>query len=331
MQSENLTCVWNDVALLTDQRACTFLCKTMLRFPDEEAAELDTVELKGWNRIDIPDAEKELTGNAVLCLGYRNQQGEQKQVCCEIRMRGKLREAVNISDDVRLLYSRGKFAQNCLLLEVVVQIRQELKLQRSQVIAGQFEMNEQIELPQAWPDCLDVLMTTVEADVQSFTIENRLLQVEGMYHLTLVYVDETQPGECLFACQQHRPMKWSAEIPAGLQELTGVQFYYQSLAVKQLSTRLVQISGNGVVCTLPEENQEPELIVEPEAAGMNENHTSFIRRRVPCGPSVINSRGSRRENLSRYMRDLNGMGQSPTTVRNFEIARNPGDEDTEDE
>ena len=174
-------------------------------------------------------------------------------------------------------------------------------------------------------------MTTVEADVQSFTIENQILQVEGIYHLTLVYVDETQPGECLFACQQHRPMKWSVKIPAGLQELTGVQFYYQSLAVKQLNTRQIQLSGNGVVCTLPGDKQEPELIIEPEAVKVKENHASFIRKRIPCGPSVVNSRGSRRENLSRYMRDLNGMGQSPTSVRNFEIAQNSEYEDTKDE
>ena len=33
MQRDNLTYEWNDMALLTDQRAYTIICKTMLKIP----------------------------------------------------------------------------------------------------------------------------------------------------------------------------------------------------------------------------------------------------------------------------------------------------------
>lgn len=40
-------------------------------------------------------------------------------------------------------------------------------------------------------------------------------------------------------------------------------------------------------------------------------------------PSVVTSRGSRRANLSKYMRNLNSSVQTPKSTRNFEILAEP--------
>ena len=48
MQRDNLTYEWNDMALLTDQRAYTIICKTMLQIPQQEIAEIQDVVLDDW-------------------------------------------------------------------------------------------------------------------------------------------------------------------------------------------------------------------------------------------------------------------------------------------
>lgn len=80
--------------------------------------------------------------------------------------RGKLQEPLTERTKARLLYSRGKIAGSCLLLETVLQLSRELSLQRSQVIAGTFVMNELLELPAAWPGCREVLATAASLQVQ---------------------------------------------------------------------------------------------------------------------------------------------------------------------
>lgn len=334
VQSKNLTCMWNDVALLTDQRACTFLCKAMLMLSEEEAASLqhDTqqIQLKEWKRQSSVEEYPYLTGSATLEIACSHLTGEQKLFLAELPLSGRVKYPITIKEDARLLYSSGRFADTSLLIEFVLQIPQELHLKRTQVIAGQFDMEELLELPEPWPDCAEVLTTAAVAEVQNCTVNQQKLLVEGQYLLTVVYADETQRGECLFAWQQHRPLQWAIPVPAGLQDLTGVQPYYQSLAVQLLDTRRIQLTGSGVVCTLPDDStalQQEEWIVETDDEEEKRKTDSFAEQKVQSSPSVINSRGSRRANLSRYMRDLNGMGQSPTSVRNFEIGQEP--EETE--
>ncbi len=344
---------WNDVALLTDQRACTFLCKTMLRIPEEETIQLQEITLTDWHRSDLENIDPQaqacsgLSGVMQLQLRYKNQQDELETEQIEIPLRGVWKNPEEHLGEAQLLYSRWQNVDAYLLLETVLQIRRELELQPTQVLVGQFFMEESLTLPDSWPGCADVLTTAAVAEVQSCHIEQQMLQVQGAYHLTVVYVDDAQPGERLFAYQQSRSFLWQMAVPAGLQELTGVQPYYQSLAVQLLHDREIELRGTGVLCTppitsdlrqtgvvetevmerevlkteVPAESHEaiPEPVV-PMKVENNEQRSRYAKH-VPHTPSVINSRGSRRANLSKYMRDLNGMVQSPNSIRNFEIGQ----------
>lgn len=323
MQSENLACEWNDVALLTDQRACTFLCKAMLRLPEPANDMAEQIVLKEWSRVSAPDDKMELRGKIQLELLYSDARNEKTVYGAELWLQGAIDEPVQFIGEANLLYSRGQAAGQNLLLEAVIQLPRVIQLQSTQVITGQFEMAETLELPETWPDCSSVLTTAAAAEVQTCTIQNQMLQVEGRYIVTVVYVDDSQPGENLFAWQQHYPFFWQKPVPGGLQELTGVQPYYQSLSVELLDTHRIQLKGSGVICTLPAEGERPVLL-QSEYEDCYEDSIEEMqtgkRATMPLRPSVVNSRGSRRAHLARYMRDLNGMAQSPTNIRNYEIS-----------
>ncbi len=326
---------WNDVALLTDQRACTFLCKTMLQIQTEDKIALQGINLEQWRLIES-DAEDVLSVEMTLSLQLMDQQGKTDQMQVKIPLLGAVSEMVKL-DEAKLLYSHGEILEDHLLLETVLQIRRELELQPTQVIVGQFAMEELLELPDNWPDCMEVLTTAASAEAEICKIEQQTLEVQGVYHLTIVYIDDNQIGEKLFAYQQHRPFVWRIAVPAGLHELSGAEPYYQSLSVQLLSQRQIQLTGNGVLCTLPADGMErdglfdeagqdaiaqpaAELVLESTATAENrQNHN------LPHTPSVVNSRGSRRAKLHQYMRDLNGMVQSPTSIRNFEIGQESDD------
>lgn len=329
MQSKNLACEWNDVALLTDQRACTFLCKTMLLLPESINGQMEKIHLKRWNRITAPECEDFLTGDIQLELVYRNDYGDEKVYSAKLRLQGTITEPVPCTGEACLLYSRGQAAGQHLLLEMVVQLPCDLHLQPTQVIAGQFEMTEMLELPETWPDCADVLVTATVAEVQSCSIHQQMLQVDGRYRLTIVYANDLKQGESLFAWQQYRPFIWKKPVPGGLQELTGVKPYYQSLSVELLDSHQIRLNGNGVICTLPSEEEIPE-VRNLEEVDCTDERAATKMEILSQSPSVVTSRGSCRANLSRYMRDLNGMAQSPTTIRNYEIGENRLEADTGD-
>ncbi len=326
MQSENLACEWNDVALLTDQRACTFLCKAMLCLSSPADGLVEGIQLKSWKGVSEPECQDELAGSVQLEVLYRDSKGESFIYSVELWLRGTIAEPVPFTGEACLLYSRGKAAGQHLLLELVIQLPRALQLQSTQVIAGQFAMIERLELPETWPACSSVLTTAVTAEVQACTVDQQMLQVEGRYRFTAVYVNDSQPGECLFAWQQYRPFLWKNPVPEGLREITGAVPYYQSLSVEVLDEHRIQLNGNGVICTLPVEDEQ-SVLLENKPFDYNEKTYSEEQDAIPMdvqpqSPSVINSRGSRRANLSRYMRNLSGMGQSPTTIRNYGIGEN---------
>ncbi len=335
MQSENLAYDWNDVALLTDQRACTFLCKTMLLVSDMEVCQLQEIHLVNWEKTLPQEDKKQLSGVMQVQIVYLDQKGKQCQLQTEIPLQGTLAMPVQALGQAKLLYGRGQVADGYLLLETVLQIPYELQLQRSQVIVGPFEMEELLELPEWWPDCTEVLTTVAVAELQTCSIQQQLLQAEGSYQFTIVYADRTQQGESLYAYQQRRPMEVSCTVPVGLQELDGVQPYYQSLSVQLLDGHHIQLTGSGVLCTLPVEHAsvdsaEPwrETIEQKEALDDAPESVPLHQQKRQNSPSVVQSRGSRRANLSKYMRNLNSSVQSPTSVRNFEIGLESEDRET---
>ena len=346
MQSENLACEWNDVALLTDQRAYTFVCKTMLQIP-EDVDTIEAISLLAWCMDENVDDIKSLSGVVQLQIAYRTPPGRQDVLAAVIPLQGYLRQPLGKTGEAQLIYSHGQVADGHLLLEAVLRISRELQLARSQVIAGQFCMEELLELPDAWPDCDDLLLTVADTVVDSCVIAEQSLQVAGQYRLAVLYADEAQPGEKLFAYEQTRPMAQTIPVPAGLQELTGVEPYYQSLSAELLDDRHIQISGEGVLCTVAEETNEDAMTAQMQGSAQSSddadnaedagktNPASVGQPTAPCGevcpvrqkqrpgqkpqPSVVNSRGSRRANLTKHMRDLHGFVQTPTFMRNFEI------------
>ncbi len=386
MQSMNLDYEWNDVALLTDQRAYTFICKTMLQIPEQTIEVLQEIILADWQYKPEQNEGLRFEGSMTLQVGYlcQQQRGELKVA---IPLQGNLQEPLTEQSSARLLYSKGQVAGSCLLLETVLQIPRVQQLQRSQVLLGQFAMEELLELPKQWPCFQDVLATVAAMQIDSFQIgqQQLQLQVQGCYRLAVIYENGGQPGEQLFAYEQQRPMTVALPVPPGLQELEGVQPYYQNLTAQLLDDRHILLAGDGVLCTLPDtaivENtikssqsaasvdsdaqtrqmagilqqlmeelkRHAEIIEQQEPASQPKSKEATevpvlqqtaeesdcggvcpVRRTVQSGsnvhPSVVNSRGSRRANLSKYMRNLNSSVQTPKSMRNFEIGAEPEQE-----
>lgn len=384
MQSMNLDYEWNDVALLMDQRAYTFVCKTMLQIPEQTIEVLQEIILADWQYKPEQNEGLRFDGSMTLQVGYlcQQQRGELKVA---IPLQGNLQEPLTEQSSARLLYSKGQVAGSCLLLEAVLQIPRVQQLQRSQVLLGQFAMEELLELPKQWPCFQDVLATVAAMQIDSFQIGQQQLQVQGCYRLAVIYENGGQPGERLFAYEQQRPMTVALPVPPGLQELEGIQPYYQNLTAQLLDDRHILLAGEGVLCTLSDtaivedttkssqsaasvdsdaltrqmagilqqlmeelkrhaeitEQQEPasqpkskdgaEAPVSQQTAEEGDcGEVCPVRRTVQSGsnvhPSVVNSRGSRRANLSKYMRNLNSSVQTPKSMRNFEIGAEPEQE-----
>lgn len=342
VQSENLIYEWNDVALLTDQRAYTFVCKTMLQIPTEELGELQTMSLVDW-QIDMGnDAEGNMQINGWMQLQIESfYHGEMREpLHLKLPLQGKLRQPLGRIGDAKLLYYHKIVEENHLFLETALQISRELELQRGQVMVGPFAMDELLRLPDGWPDCDQVVLTAVDAVVNTCLITGQRLHLEGMYQLLLLYADEGQSGERLFLYKQVRPFIQELSIPDGLQELTGLQPYYQNLSVQLWDARTIQIMGDGVLCTVFDTSdfdasERAQCYFEPDMEESKETEQQEAETEEVCGdccpvqakeppipqshPSVVNSRGSCRANLEKHMRDLHGFVQSPTSMRNFEI------------
>lgn len=352
MQSNNLAYQWNDVALLTDQRAYTFVCKTMLQIPQDEVKELQEIILADWHN---QSAQKDTFDGAMqLQIGYLDQRKQQAALQVEIPLQGELQEPLMQDVDAHLIYSKGKLAGSCLLLETILQIPRFQWLQRSQVIVGPFQMEELLELPESWPECREVETTISAAVIESCQVRQQQLHLKGSYRLAVVYENDEQPGERLFAYEQQRPLEFVLPVPAGLQELERAIPYYHNITAQLLDERHIVLAGAGVLCTeaveavMPEQQQENAKAVNrvsartEEAPEENEtqaeNHLHIaenVLQQADCAtvcpaqitqkspltqPSVVNSRGSRRANLSKYMRNLNSSVQDASTMRNFEIS-----------
>lgn len=214
VQSMNLDYEWNDVALLTDQRAYTFVCKTMLQIPEQRIEVLQEIILADWQYKPEQNEGLRFDGSMTLQVGYlcQQQRGELKVA---IPLQGNLQESLTEQSSARLLYSKGQVAGSCLLLEAVLQIPRVQQLQRSQVLLGQFAMEELLELPKQWPCFQDVLATVAAMQIDSFQIGQQQLQVQGCYRLAVIYENGGQPGERLFAYEQQRPMTVALPVPPG--------------------------------------------------------------------------------------------------------------------
>ena len=90
MQSENLSCLWNDVALLTDQRAYTFVCKTMLQIPEQEVETLQEIILADWQSGSAACDSLQFHGSIVLQIGYLSANGKRRAFKAEIPLQGQL-------------------------------------------------------------------------------------------------------------------------------------------------------------------------------------------------------------------------------------------------
>ena len=98
--------------------------------------------------------------------------------------------------DAHLIYSKGKLAGSCLLLETILQIPRFQWLQRSQVIVGPFQMEELLELPESWPECREVETTISAAVIDVYKRQNLISDF-----LTGVHATHTQINSSAATCQ----------------------------------------------------------------------------------------------------------------------------------
>lgn len=385
MQSVDLTYEWNDVALLTDQRAYTFICKTMLQIPEHAITELQEIILLDWE--NHSQQKHTFDGSMQLQIGYLDRQQQKAALQIEIPLQGDLEDVWQSNATARLLYGKGKVTDTCLLLETVLQIPRMPELKRSQVTVGPFHMEELLELPEDWPGCEELEATAAILQMEESVVQQQKLYLSGIYQLAVVYQNEAQIGEQLFAYEQQRPAQLVVPVPAGVAQLEGIIPFYHNLTAQILDDKRILLIGDGMLYTeavsdapaaqpklqqgqqeesCPEEKQmlqqnirletilrqliealqqheqetakKQQRPVRPEKTdqGMQQKKTQPQEtaaepteqpmKKPPAPnrpPSVVTSRGSRRANLSKYMRNLNSSVQTPKSMRNFEILAEP--------
>lgn len=329
VQNNHLCYEWNDVALLEDQRACTIICKTMFKIPQQNILEIQDVALVDWtwqNEFVGNDLQKSamtpFQGIATLQIYYLNQEAQQESFLVDVPIHGAWQKPVIEQNCMQLLFYHAKMAGEQLLLETVLQIMYNQSLEHSQVLIGPFQMDELLTLEKPWPSCDAILTTSVLLDVQEWTITKQQLLLNGTYQIVCVYQNSQQPGEQVFVYEQRSPMEATLLIPEGVQDLTGIMPYFQNITAELLDPMHVQIVGSGVFCTFPikADMYIADCEETEETIGAQNHIWDPTLARKESSPSVVNRRGSRRANLSKYMRDLNNSVESPSSVRNIEIS-----------
>lgn len=319
MQRDYLTYEWNDVALLADQRAYTIICKTMLQIPKEEIVEIQDVVLIDWvwQRYSMDDIDQDnivpFQGSVTVQIYYLNREDQQETMLAVLPLEGAWDEPLTEQNSMRLLCYHTQTAEDCLLLETVLQINRNRPLEHTQVLLGQFQMEEQITVQAPWPPCSELLLTSVNLQIKDWAIDTGTLQIHSEHQIICVYQNSQQAGEQIFVHEHRVPMKADISVPNGVQELNGIMPYYQSITAQVLDETRVHIIGNGVFCTLP-------VSAEDSISDISENEKPLYTesQKEPI-PSVVNSRGSRRAKLSKYMRNLNNSVETPNTMRNIEL------------
>ena len=332
MQRDNLTYEWNDIALLTDQRAYTIICKTMLQIPQQEIAEIQDVVLNDWvwQRHKIDNTEENVEQNSIVPfqgsvtvqIYYLNRDYQQETFFAVLPLEGAWEEPLTEQNSMRLLFYHTQMAEGCLLLETVLQINRTQLLESTQVLIGQFQMEEQIVLETPWPSCSELLLTSMALRLDDWNIDANGLQIDGEHQITCVYQSSQQAGEQVFVHEYRLPMKATIPVPEGLQELNGIMPYYQSITAQILDEKRIFITCSGVFCTLPvSENSNTcnESEEDNTTYTEKEQHYPYTANKKDTAPSVVNRRGSRRANLSKYMRNLNNSVETPNTMRNIEL------------
>lgn len=320
VQRENLAYEWNDVALLADQRAYTIVCKTLLQISQQEINEIQEVVFLDWTwqspSICNQNMETDLVpfhGTVTLQIYYLNHELQQESMYVAIPLEGAWEEALTQQNSMRLVFYHTKAIENHLLLETVLQISRNQPLKHTQVLIGQFQLEEQLVLEAPWPSCDALLATAVVLQLNHWELDAGLLQIDGEYHLTGIYQNARQPGEQVFVYENRLPMTASILVPEGLQELNGVMPYYQSITAQVLDEQHILMMGSGVFCTLPVPKEDAVSRAQTEAVPFD---TPVQQETIP---TVVNSRGSRRATLSKYMRNLNNSVETPSSIRNIEL------------
>ena len=321
MQKDYLTYKWHDVALLSDQRAYTIICKTMLQIPQQEIIEIQDAALNDWvwQRQPVSDNTKTdvlvpFRGSVTIQIYYLNQDYQQETCFAVLPLEGAWEEPLTEQNSMRLLFYHTQTAGEHLLLETVLQVNRNQPLDPTQVLIGQFQMEEQIVLEDPWPSCSELLLTSMVLQIHQWQIDAGQLQLNGEHQIVCVYQSSRQTGEQVFVHEYRVPMKANILVPKGVQELSGIMPYYQSITAQVLDDHCILVTGSGVFCTLPNEENaswQSDCREEPPMQSVEKDDI----------PSVINSRGSRRANLSKYMRHLNNSVETPTSIRNIEIVK----------
>ena len=247
MQSVDLTYEWNDVALLTDQRAYTFICKTMLQIPEHAITELQEIILLDWE--NHSQQKHTFDGSMQLQIGYLDRQQQKAALQIEIPLQGDLEDVWQSNATARLLYGKGKVTDTCLLLETVLQIPRMPELKRSQVTVGPFHMEELLELPEDWPGCEELEATAAILQMEESVVQQQKLYLSGIYQLAVVYQNEAQIGEQLFAYEQQRPAQLVVPVPAGVAQLEGIIPFYHNLTAQILDDKRILLIGDGMLYT----------------------------------------------------------------------------------
>lgn len=257
MFTENITYVWNDVACLNDDRAMTFVCKTLFQLP----AEITYCQLDQLKVEEIRAGSYDEKNCSKLCLSavLVDDQASKQRFLLEIPFTEDSEEQWQLAS-MQITYLQGQLCQDRLFIETVMSHQKEQQTRGSRVILGEITMREVLELQENWPEGQQVLGSQVlsyldQAELQ----EGQRLSLSGNHLLAVLYEAQENAGEKVFVYQEARSFQAVVPLSKYLDDLIGVQLEYQSLTVQLIAPRKILLNGIGVLFA----DVEPKVKEQP--------------------------------------------------------------------
>lgn len=342
MTTEQVSCAWNDVTCLVDERAVTFVCKTLFQLLLEEDLPVEQLVQLELEKLSCQEPQGILAGQILLQAVCTTKDGEERVYPLVIpfaadQLEGRQYGHLNVH------YIQGQLIEDKLWVETVVSgIRLELS-RDGQVILGEVALREVLDLPGQLPGCEQLISAQVISNIEHMELlEGVRVQVAGHHLLSVLYEGRRKAGEKLHVYQQTCPFQGEIELGHQLADLNGAVLHYRLLTAQLLEERKLMISGVGMIKTLAVEEQEDvaeqdclltegEVVerrtpveavpvrpererVEPVVESAKNNSSVAVEKAVRRG-----SRISQRTQLSKYMRELDGMVRGPKSMRNFDL------------
>ena len=357
--ANKVTFLWNDVAAVADDNCAFVVCKSLVRLSPElpGIGMVEKIEANSVTRRIVPSKEggQEIDGEVALKLSYATAEEDVAEVDFSVPFRGAYHGSLERSNKPQVVYLDGQPAGfDHLLLETVLAIPHASRLSRAeQTDVAHFRQEQRLELPEAWPDWVQLIGTQISYTLRSSQVQEEGLLLEGEQEIRLLYAANQEQGEKVMYFPLTLPFNMRLSPEQQLTEDAELSLAYQSLTAHLLNERQVVIDVSGVVQAAgltveappaaervaadavqseesPASEETPAVQAEaarPEVQPEEPPQPQSQRPQVQQ-PAGHPRRPSKRDNLLKYMRTLDRGVKTPQTSRNIALSQEEAEAET---